>query len=51
MNKIVRISATGGNAEQARLYEKKSMLQSAQKLEKKRITSENKDIAKRISKQ
>lgn len=51
INKIVRINAGEGNAEEARRYEKKSMLQTMMKLEKKRITSENKFIARRITTQ
>ena len=51
MNKIVRITAAEGNVEQARRYEKKSMLETHKKLEKMRINSENKMIAKRISTQ
>lgn len=51
INKIVRINAAEGNVEEARRYEKKSMLKTMMKLEKKRITSENKFIARRITTQ
>lgn len=51
MNKIVKICATDKDLEPARKHEKKSMLKTMQKLENKRIHSENKMIARRISTQ
>ena len=51
MNKIVKINATENDLDAVRKYEKKSMLKTMQKHEGKRINSENKDIARRISTQ
>ncbi len=51
INKIVRINAGESHPELACKYEKKSLLDTMQRLEKKRIDSENKLIARRISTQ